>query len=126
MTGDTSGAPASELDAELPVNAPAVLPSPALPEPGRSDMTDDKTRRHISYWLLGLLSFLLTVALIATFIINCDFGKYEAGKWVPDAAAQADFLLKILNILFGPVVTLVSSVVGFYFGARTAKGSMQP
>ena len=33
-----------------------------------------------------------------------------------------DALKDILNIVMGPLVTLLSTVVGFYFGARSVKG----
>lgn len=116
---------ASDLDAEGPPGASKlIIPSQTLPQPiERAETADDRTRRGVSFWLLGLLTFLLVVSFTATFVINYGFGNYANQRWVADASGQSEFFLKVLNIVFGPVVTLVSSVVGFYFGARTANES---
>ncbi len=81
--------------------------------PKRAENADTKTRRIVSYLLLALLSAVVFAAFIALFIINDGAGK--------DDAQDAARLMQLMNIVFGPVVTLFSSVVGFYFGARTAK-----
>ena len=38
-----------------------------------------------------------------------------------DPEQKSQRLLALLNVVFGPVITLFSSVVGFYFGAKTAQ-----
>jgi hypothetical protein len=114
-----------DLDAEGPAGSgKVIIPSSTLPQPQEKNETvDERTRRTVSYWLLGLLTLLLVTAFVATFIINEGDGAFSGKIWIPDAAGQSEFFLKVLNIVFGPVVTLVSSVVGFYFGARTANES---
>lgn len=107
--GENSGAAAA--------GSPSIGPSIGTFDPATKDNPDDKTRRGISYWLLTLLTGLIIVSFIAIFIANGLAGDAD------DAAADADRLITLVNIVFGPVVTLVSSVVGFYFGARTARDS---
>lgn len=117
---------ASDLDVETPSGTSGVVvPSRVLPTPdAKSETADDRTRRGVSFWLLALLTFLLIISFLATFVININYGTYnfkiKGGVFEYNAKEQAEFFLKVLNIVFGPVVTLVSSVVGFYFGARTA------
>lgn len=74
-------------------------------------------RMWVSYALLALLAIVVAAAFVALFQIN---GQPALPK-TDDNAADASRLMSLMNIVFGPIVTLFSSVVGFYFGARTAK-----
>lgn len=94
------------------------VPLPQLREPTVVGSTDITTRRWIAYVLLVVMGAVIAAAFYALFTINSEVTGEALGK---DAADDAERLMKIVNVIFGPVVTLVSSVVGFYFGARTAK-----
>ena len=92
--------------------------------PDKLKDSDHETRRWISYWLLLLLTGLLIISFVALFEINGNGTVVRVGNGtISDAVEDSDRLLQLINIVFGPVVTLVSSVVGFYFGARTAQDS---
>lgn len=116
-----SGLGESPVGAFLPATSTVGSFRPTPPE-----SPDEKTRRGVSYWLLTLLTGVLILSFVALFVINSAGGPYvQNGRLVNgnDSLEDADRLLKLVNIVFGPVVTLVSSVVGFYFGARTAQES---
>lgn len=98
-------------------------------EPPTAEAADSKTRRFVSYLLFALLTAVVVAAFVQLFGINDrDLPTNSAtaqllNAQVADAEADADRLMGLMNVVFGPVVTLFSSVVGFYFGARTAKES---
>lgn len=94
--GDEAG---EVLEEDLPTStAPAYKTSPVPPT------HEDKTRRAIAIGLVILLSLLAGV------------GCYG---WIAHPA-NSDHL-QAFGILFSPVVTLVGTVLGFYFG-RPPKG----
>ena len=84
------------------------------PEPEANRATDDITRRIVAYVLLGLIFTIVLIAVTDLFVINAQ-ALPRSGD---DDAAR---LMKLMDVVFGPIITLFSSVVGFYFGARTAK-----
>ena len=83
------------------------------PRIAKDKASDIFTRRYVAYLLLWLIVLIIIIAL-AEMIFGIN--------WT-DAAAEdkSKRLLALLNVVFGPVVTLFSSVVGFYFGAKTAQ-----
>lgn len=111
-TGDT-GAPLSissdglssgALDATT--DEPGTLAVPTVLPPAH----DDISRRHIAYWLLGLLTALVVGAFAG--YISLFFGKE------PPTFEQFKTLLELI---LTPLITLVSAATGFYFGAATKK-----
>ncbi|HEY6815458.1 MAG TPA: hypothetical protein VI168_07965, partial [Croceibacterium sp.] len=79
-------------------------------------------RMWVSYLLLALLAAVVVAAFIQLYIINDhSIGPATSAELITDNQADSDRLMSLMNVVFGPVVTLFSSVVGFYFGARTAK-----
>ncbi|WP_291384937.1 MULTISPECIES: hypothetical protein [Achromobacter] len=90
-----------DLDAELPgtddPHASTLVSKPYDPLPH-----EDEARRTIAY----LLIWLLIGICIATF----------ATLWAK-ALPVAD-LVRILEILLGPIVALVSAATGFYYGTK--------
>ncbi|QDZ07621.1 hypothetical protein FPZ24_09065 [Sphingomonas panacisoli] len=123
---------ATNLDLESKAGAPS-LPANQLPAPFTVESGDAATRKWVSYILIAILAALILAAFVDLFIVNGPnpakpnaitdgtvLSTYN-NAIATDSTADADRLLRLLNIIFGPVVTLVSSVVGFYFGARTAK-----
>ncbi|HEY9418459.1 MAG TPA: hypothetical protein VIQ30_27155 [Pseudonocardia sp.] len=65
----------------------------------------DQTREYLAYSVVGLLA-LLTLG---------------STTWVLIWPANEPAIEAILKIVFTPVIGLVGSVVGFYFGAQTKK-----
>ncbi len=69
--------------------------------------SQERTRRYIAYGLLGLLVVLSLAGVIAMFIDSLELQRVK----------------DVMGIIFTSVVGLVGSVVGFYFGARTAESA---
>lgn len=106
----------NDLDIETGVRTSTTGSIASLPQPRTTESSDSKTRNVIANWLLVLLAAIVVVAFVALFSIN-----YYAHAGDATAEAAAKRLMDLMNVVFGPVVTLFSSVVGFYFGARTAQ-----
>lgn len=137
-TGDTTHPPGTtvppapaDLEAE---NRTAARTSPIIHYSPEADVVSVvQTRRNIGYILLGFLAALILLAFLELIYINASgpVALDKAGRVLlvggtpvraaGDDAADAARLVSLMNIVFGPVITLVSSVVGFYFGAKTAK-----
>ncbi|MFM2345219.1 MAG: hypothetical protein RLZZ210_1833 [Pseudomonadota bacterium] len=69
---------------------------------------DDKARRRITYGLVILLSSVLLI-MLATFIFFDYQGKNTSN------------LEKLSTILLTPLITIVSSAIGYYFGSQSNK-----
>ena len=65
----------------------------------------DHARKWITYWLLALL----TIVFVGAF----------ASLFFRDGKPTFEHLKSLLEILLGPLVTLVSAATGFYFGAQS-------
>ena len=110
----SSGLPGDALDlesAEEAISAPSdELPTSITTERYDQERARDKAREAIAYALVAILAG----TIIATLVL-CAWlvGPY-------DADGNADRLVRVLNIVFGPIITLVGSATGFYFGAQTA------
>ena len=63
---------------------------------------EDDARRTIAYLLLGLLGVMVISALL--FVL-----------FLPDRSTAMESLLQII---FTPIVTLVSAATGFYYGTK--------
>lgn len=98
-----------DLDVRDASGLSAALPSVET-EPYNPERWHSLARRNIAYWLLAILSLLVVLTFIPLYWILFTGGD------------DRDFapLMSILNIVFGPVVTLVGSATGFYFGAQSA------
>lgn len=68
---------------------------------------EDKARRIIAYFLLGLLAFIVAWSLITITIF-------------PD---QKENIVDILQIILLPVIALVSAATGFYYGSKNTDNS---
>ena len=81
--------------------------APAFETPGEKHYDaakyQDTTRSYIAYWLL----FLLTLLVLGGF-----------GTVFAVATVTFENLKSILELIFGPIVALVSAATGFYFGAQ--------
>ena len=100
--------------------------APEQPELGRYDKEKaaDDARRTIAFWLLALLILTVIAAMIAVSIVNSQpLDSGTANIQASDAKADAERLVTVLNIVFGPVVTLLGTATGFYFGQQARIGS---
>lgn len=97
----------------------------------------DASRRMIGTALLVLLVVMVMLGFGVLFFIEADSNRAmvatvqsaadverlaAAARIAADQSkADADRLALLLNIVFGPVVTLLGSVVGFYFGSQAKR-----
>lgn len=94
--------------------APAKLADSTIArEPYDSEKARDRTREMIAIWLLGTLGAVILLAFVTMITVMVASGA--------SAKEAYGYLVGFLNIIFGPVVTLVGSAMGFYFGAQTGK-----
>ncbi len=89
---------ALDLTTETPVTR--ATPAPEL-EPYDPRPHEDKARRNIAFFLIGLLAFVL----LGVFVLLVA-GRIEAGE------------IKEFSALIGPLVALVSAATGFYYGSK--------
>lgn len=93
-------------DGSAPPPPPSVSTKPYDP---------DGTREKITFYLLTLLTFIVAFSFLAIVSVNMAAPPYLTVKF--------DNLEKVLDRVLGPVITLLSTAVGFYFGAKTQAGS---
>ena len=106
------------------VNFPPSAPAPAAPQVGTVAAIEkhydpapaqEKARANLAYILLAVLVGLVVVQVIAGVI-----GAFECYT-SPNCASAKDSLAVMNTALgqtFSPIVGLVGSVIGFYFGAK--------
>ena len=75
-----------------------------------ADESRDATRQTITLWLLGLLCAIVALSFVALFARGASTG-------FTDKAFFSE-LKQVLDVLVGPVITLLASAVGFYFGYK--------
>ncbi|MBB3121635.1 hypothetical protein [Pseudoduganella violacea] len=68
-------------------------------------------RETITVWLIGLLCAIVALAFIALFMDD-DSTMFEK---------RYERLKTLLDVIMGPVITLLSSVIGFYFGSQAGR-----
>jgi hypothetical protein len=123
----TAGATTSDgqlgegVDADAPpppaplTSAPFGLsPTPALSvQPyNPRDQALDGARKEIANWLLLMLGMIVLLAFIPILLLIAT----------SDATKQnVEPIINVLNIVFGPIVALVGSAMGFYFGTHSSK-----
>jgi hypothetical protein len=97
----------------------------------------DTSRRLIGTALLALLIVMVLLGFVVLFFIETETSRVLAASAhsaadverlaaaariaADQSKAGADRLALLLNIVFGPVVTLLGSVVGFYFGSQAKR-----
>ena len=106
---------------------------PEKVEPGKGDIVDlgpaqesarsfrldrqrEETRGRIAMWLLWLL-----IGVVAAAFLTVWINMWQTGA-APAEAVKTD-VAEILQLVLGPVITLLGTVTGFYFGARSRKKS---
>lgn len=97
---------------QAPVTAQPYDPTPVM----------DHARKWIGYTLLALLTLIVGCGFLALFMINGQpIDSSTSTIQASDAKADGERLISLLNIVFGPVVTLLGSVTGFYFGTQSVR-----
>lgn len=96
----------------------------------------EAARRWIGLTLVALLIFIVVVAVLTTIARPApEAALLAAAKNKDDAErlaamlklsaelnkADSEALTSLLNVVFGPVVALIGSVTGYYFGRRREK-----
>lgn len=87
--------------------------NPIGSDDGVDQRAQGRTREVIAVWLLGLFCVVVGLAFTAYFL---DYDAVPAEK-------RFGNLKTLLDVLVGPIITLLSSAIGFYFGSRTAQGN---
>lgn len=86
-------------------------------KPYNENESRDATRQTITLWLIGLLCAIVGLTFVALFARGASTGFTDK-----------DFfheLKQILDVLLGPVITLLASAVGFYFGYKQGELGQQ-
>jgi hypothetical protein len=91
-------------DRSEPSQYEAIQVQPYDPRP-----VEDAARRHIAYILLGLLGFAFLVPPLVLFFQPCQF----------------DNLMKLYQLIFTPLVALVSAATGFYFAQKGSPSGLK-
>jgi hypothetical protein len=74
------------------------------------DQSRDGTRQTITLWLIGLLCAIVGLTFVALFARGASTGFTDKEFFHE--------LKQVLDVLVGPVITLLASAVGFYFGYK--------
>jgi hypothetical protein len=99
-----------------PPNGDGGSDSKLQEKPYNPDVAHDGTREIVTLWLIGLFCTIVALAFVALFASGWSHGFNE--QFFKD-------LKTLLDVLIGPVITLLSSAVGYYFGYQqgsTSKG----
>ena len=88
---------------DLSKEAPGGAKKPFKEEPYDPREQEDTARRKIAYILLAMLGIVLAWALAS--ITICPSSEKST--------------VEVLQIVWGPIIALVSAATGFYFGAKS-------
>jgi len=112
----TSGPEVVEVDGESSTGRQSETPPSisssstiAQTEPYNHQKQQEIARRNIAYWLVGIVTTIILLSFIYIFILplSADTKKY------------IENLILFLQIVFGPVITLTATAIGYYFGANS-------
>lgn len=98
-----------DLTGEEDASAPPAT-SAIREEPYNADRSRDATRQTITLWLIGLLCAIVSLTFVALFARGAATG-FTDEKFFTE-------LKQVLDVLVGPVITLLASAIGFYFGYK--------
>lgn len=88
-----------DLNAEA---APQLEPPPPTLEPFNLTKEQERVRGRIAEGLLMMLGVIVLFAFLTLWAYGATFGDLE----------------KLMTIVFGPVITLVGTATGYYFGNK--------
>ena len=90
-----------------------LAPLPGIKTDGEIERARDKTREIITLWLVGLLCAVVAFSFVGFFLDSSKSGTEEYFK----------NLKSLLDVLVGPILTLLSTAIGFYFGSQAGRGT---
>ena len=94
------------------LGTPSTTPTPVAPSTYNPVEAQDSARKNIAYALLGITGFII-------------LGGFFLAAWAlsPNQPISENLktVLALLNVVFGPIVALLGSATGFYFGANAAE-----
>jgi uncharacterized RDD family membrane protein YckC len=91
------------------VSSVIELSTPAGPAPIKTPYDPARSRE----WMRGLIALILLIILVAVIVASFYVIVFKPKDQVNEALLE-----KVLTIVFGPLITLVSAATGFYFGSR--------
>ena|SRR5712691_5226477 len=94
------------------VNPAVELSIPSAPAPTKTPYDPARSRE----WMRGLIALILLVILVAVIAASFYVVVFKPKDQVNEALLE-----KVLTIVFGPLITLVSAATGFYFGSRPSQ-----
>ena len=97
-------------DAEFGANSDIAIGDVSVGPPQDLDQSRDVTRQTITLWLIGLLCAIVVLTFVALFARGASTGFTDK--------AFFQELKQVLDVLLGPVITLLASAIGFYFGYK--------
>lgn len=93
------------------LGAPSTTPTEIAQTEYNPEEAQDSARKNIAYALLGITGLII-------------LGGFVLAAWAlsPNQPISENLktVLALLNVVFGPIVALLGSATGFYFGANAA------
>lgn len=96
---------AAPVDAEAPDDLVENIEPKPLQPPGETDYDPEPARDEARKWLAFMLVWLLCGMVLLSFIFLCVLEKENFAN-----------LKALLELIFAPVIALVGTATGFYFG----------
>ncbi|WP_047534528.1 hypothetical protein [Methylotenera sp. N17] len=101
-----------ELDLEDSANSVAFSRTPEPVAPVTKTYNHQQHQESFRGWIAILLIILLAIIVIYCLCFLSNLPQTDADK-------SLNNLIQILQVVFGPLVTLVATAVGYYFGANS-------
>ncbi len=104
-----------KLGKDADKDAEAERAQSAATERSSQEKAKNDTRKTIALWLVGLFCTIVVLSFTALFMVGLKSpGGFDTVFF--------DKLKGLLDVLVGPVITLLSSAIGFYFGQQSSSG----
>lgn len=79
-------------------------------EPYNHQKQQEIARKNIAYWLVGLVASITIFSFVYLWSLPLEVSSTK--EYVAN-------LILILQIIFGPIITLAGTAIGYYFGANS-------
>lgn len=81
--------------------------------PSTSPYDPAPQRERLRGWLASGLTILLAVVILLAFV-----SYWRVDPSISDGQRRVKDIIELLQVVFGPLATLVGTVIGFYFGGK--------
>ena len=81
-----------------------LVPEGPVLQPFNIAKEQEKVRGQIAQALVAMLAVIILLAFLSLWVYSSTFSDLE----------------KLMTIIFGPVIALVGTAIGYYFGGKTA------